>query len=180
MKKSKSKLTVNDLTLGAMLAALSIVIGIVCKNYLNFGNGLFRITFENFPIILSGIMFGPLVGSLVGLSADIISYVLSTQTLAISPLVTLGAGSIGLISGLVSHYLYKKNGYLRLILSAFSAHLIGSLLIKSFALFTYYGWAILWRIPTYVLIATLEILLICFLYNRHFFKKWMWKKGDKK
>ena len=32
----------------AMLAAVSVVIGIFCKNFLNFGNGLFRITLRTF------------------------------------------------------------------------------------------------------------------------------------
>ena len=68
------------LTTAAMLTALSIVIGIFCKNFLNFGMGLFRITFENFPIILSGIMFGPWVGAFVGIASDVLSYILSTQS----------------------------------------------------------------------------------------------------
>ena len=47
--KKKASTSIRTLTCSALLAAASIVIGILCKNYLNFGNGLFRITFENFP-----------------------------------------------------------------------------------------------------------------------------------
>ena len=61
MKKS-----IRVITLAAMLTAMSVVIGIFCKNFLNFGGGLFRITFENLPIILTGILFGPFVGAVVG------------------------------------------------------------------------------------------------------------------
>ena len=97
------------LVYAAMLAAMGVVIGIFCKNFLNFGNGLFRITLENFPVIIAGIAFGPVVGACVGAVADIISYMLSTQSFAISPIVTLGAAMVGAVSGLVSHYVIKLN-----------------------------------------------------------------------
>ena len=54
------------MTIAAMLTAMSVVIGIFCKSFLNFGVGLFRVTFENLPILLAGIMFGPAVGGVVG------------------------------------------------------------------------------------------------------------------
>ena len=53
MGKKKVRLfgNVKSLAIGAMLTAISVVIGIFCKNVLDFG-GVFRITFENLPIIL--------------------------------------------------------------------------------------------------------------------------------
>ena len=56
-RANASAATLKRLVLGAMMAAMSVVIGILCKNFLNFGGGLFRITFENLPIILAGIVF---------------------------------------------------------------------------------------------------------------------------
>lgn len=163
--------TVRTLTTSAMLTALSIVIGIFCKNFLNFGNGLFRITFENFPIILSGIMFGPLVGALVGIASDVLSFILSTQSFAISPIVTLGAALVGFMAGVVSHYVAKREGLARIILSVLSAHFIGSVIVKSVGLFVYYNWLVLWRIPVYFVIATLEAIVICAMYkNKTFYK----------
>ena len=87
------------LVYAAMLAAMGVVIGIFCKNFLNFGNGLFRITLENFPVIIAGIAFGPVVGACVGAVADIIGCILYGY--AINPLITAGAALVGLISGLV-------------------------------------------------------------------------------
>ena len=168
-KKRTGIKSVYVLVYAAMLAAISVVIGIFCKNFLNFGNGLFRITLENFPIILSGLAFGPVVGALVGAVADIISFMLSTQTLAISPVVTLGAAAVGAVSGLVSHYLVKREGNARVILSVLAAHLVGSVLIKSVGLFAYYEWLVLWRIPTYAVIAALECGLLCYLCKRPVF-----------
>ena len=170
-KKRTGIKSVYVLVYAAMLAALSVVIGIFCKNFLNFGNGLFRITLENFPIILSGIAFGPVVGALVGAVADIISFMLSTQSLAISPIVTLGAAAVGAVSGLTFHYVFKRGGNARVILSVAAAHLAGSILIKSVGLFIYYEWMVLWRIPTYVIIAALEAWLLCYLYKSPVFAK---------
>ena len=167
------------LTTAAMLTALSVVIGIFCKNFLNFGMGLFRITFENFPIILSGIMFGPWVGAFVGIASDVLSYSLSTQSFAITPVVTLGAALVGVVSGTVSQYLVKKEGAFRIVASVAAAHLVGSVIVKSIGLFVYYDWMVLWRVPTYAVIATIEALLLCLMYKNKTFNTLM-KKGERK
>ena len=177
--RKKGISNVKILTAAAMLTALSIVIGIFCKTFLNFGLGLFRITFENFPIILSGIMFGPIVGMLVGVSSDVISFVLSTQTFAISPIVTLGAGLVGLVSGAVFHGKTKNFGTKRMVVSVFSAHIVGSMLVKSVGLFVYYGFLVVWRIPLYIVIATLEAIIICVMAKNKNFHHFMNIKGDK-
>ena len=167
---------VKTLTTAAMLTALSVVIGIFCKNFLNFGMGLFRITFENFPIILSGIMFGPWVGAFVGIASDVLSYILSTQSFAITPVVTLGAALVGVVSGAVSHYVVKKEGAFRIIASVVAAHFVGSIIVKSIGLFVYYDWMVLWRIPTYAVIATIEATLICLMNKNKAFNTLI-KKG---
>lgn len=157
--------SVRSLTIAAMLTAVSVIIGIFCKNLLNFGNGLFRITFENLPIILSGILFGPLVGGLVGIATDLISYLLSNQVYPPNLIVTLGAFLIGVLSGAVSRLPFRRETA-RVILSASVAHLIGSVLVKSFGLYQYYGVLVLWRIPLYLVISSVEILLLCLLLRR--------------
>ena len=166
MKKS-----VKVLTLSAMLCAMSVVIGMFCKTFLNFGLGLFRITFENLPIILSGIVFGPIVGGLVGAAGDLVSYLLSPQIYPPNLIVTCGAAAIGIISGFVSHLLIKKRGYVQIIVSGVLAHVVGSMVIKTIGLFQFYSWAVLWRIPLYTVISALEILLICMLYKNATFRR---------
>ena len=155
------------MTMAAMLTAMSVVIGIFCKSFLNFGAGLFRITFENLPILMSGIMFGPVVGGIVGVATDIVSYFLSGQAYPINPLVTLGAGLVGAVSGLLSRYVFKKSGYARIIIPSAAAHVVASMIVKPIGLFAFYGWAVLWRVPVYLVIAPLEILLICLMYRNH-------------
>lgn len=165
------KNSVKRLTLAAMLVAMSVIVGIFCKNFMNFGGGLFRVTFENLPIILSGIMFGPIMGAAVGIATDLISYLLSAQIYPPNLIVTLGAAVIGFTSGFVAKYIVKKNGYFRIIASGASAHILGSMLIKPVGLFTFYSWAVLWRIPLYLVIAPVEIIILCLLYKNANFRK---------
>lgn len=165
------KIGIKSLTTAAMLTAMSIIIGIFCKNFLNFGGGLFRITFENLPIILSGILFGPIVGGIVGCATDLISYLLSSQIYPPNLIVTLGAALIGVISGVVSRCVKEGRG--RIVASCTLAHLVGSVVVKSAGLFMFYGWAIMWRIPLYAVIATVETILICLLYKNNNFKSLM-------
>lgn len=165
------KKRLNVITLAAMLTAMSVVIGIFCKNFLNFGGGLFRITFENLPIILSGIVFGPIIGAVVGVASDMVSYFLSAQVYPPNLVVTLGAAVVGAVSGIVSRVIIKNRGYGQIIASGVSAHLIGSVIIKSIGLYQFYGAAILWRIPLYVFIISIEVLLLCLLYKNLSFRK---------
>ena len=166
MKKSIMKLT-----LAAMLTAMSVVIGIFCKSFLNFGAGLFRVTFENLPIILSGIMFGPMMGALVGIAGDLVSYLLSPQIYPPNLVVTLGAASIGFISGFMAKVVIKKSGYSQIIISGALAHVIGSMMIKSIGLYQFYGMAVLWRIPLYCVIIPVELMIICILYKNATFRR---------
>lgn len=175
------KLSIRYITLSAMLIAMSVAIGIFCKSVLNFGGGLFRITFENLPIILSGVIFGPVMGATVGLASDVISYLLSGQAYPLNVVVTLGAVSVGLISGIVSRFIIKKRGNLQIAVSAAAAHIVGSMIIKPIGLYAFYGVAVLWRIPLYLVIAPIEILIMCLLYSKSGFRRLVDEYGrDKK
>ena len=152
MQKRKSAFrNIQVLTLAAMLAAVSVVIGIFCKNFLNFDNGLFRITFENIPIIFSGILFGPVVGGMVGITSDLVSYLLSFQASA--------------------RYVIKKHGTWQIIVSASAAHIVGSMIIKPIGLYQFYGWMVLFRVPLYLVIAPIEICILCWIFRRKYFQR---------
>ena len=170
-RRSATRSIIKRLVLGAMLAAMSVVIGIVCKNFLNFGGGLLRITFENLPIILAGIFLGPLTGGMVGIVSDLTSYLLSGQIYPPNLIVTCGACAVGVVSGLVAKYTVREHGRKQIILSAAAAHLIGSMIIKPIGLYQFYQWAVLIRIPLYLMIAPLEILLLCLLWKQKSFRK---------
>lgn len=140
MAKKENKIRVYGslriLTLAAMLAAVSAVIGIVCKNFLTF-NIYYRITFENLPVILAGLLFGPFVGAAVGVAADAASCLMSTNP-ALNPLISLGAACVGFCAGAVPKWLLPRRGTPQIALSVAAAHLIGQVLVKSLAKMVWY------------------------------------------
>ena len=171
--KSNNRLfkSIKGMTLSAMLVAMSVVIGIFCKTYLNLGAGLFRITFENLPIIISGILYGPIVGAIVGAASDLVSYLLSPQTYPPNLIVTAGAALIGAVSGITARFIVKKKGRKQIILSGALAHVTGSMIVKSIGLYQFYGISVLLRIPLYIVIASVEIFIMCLLFDRASFRR---------
>lgn len=163
MKKTGLRNT-KILVLAAFMTALSVVIGWVCKTYLTFGDGSVRVTFENMPVILAALWLGPVAGGVVGAASDVISALLSGYS--INPFITMGAAALGLTAGLAFRLVKSKRLWVKTTASTFLAHIIGSVIIKSYALHLY-GYAVLmWiRIPLYIGIALAESYIIYILYN---------------
>lgn len=124
-----------------MLLALSVIIGIICKNLFTWGI-YYRVTFENFPIILAGFCFGPFYGAAVAVGADVISCLCSSNPV-INPIITLGAAAVGFVSGIVGAVSRKLAPNLKnnttLALSVAFAHLIGQVIIKSIGKIVMFG-----------------------------------------
>lgn len=163
---SKSKFPFKDpkvLVLLSLLSALSILFG----KYLAIpGGDVLRFSFENLPILLAGIHFGPIAGALVGAIADLLGCLMVGY--AINPIVTVGAVAIGLTGGIAARLLPKSwPKLLRLAISVTVAHLLGSVVIKTFGLAAYYSMPfmvlMLWRLLNYAIIAVLEITLLYIL-----------------
>lgn len=147
------------LAFSAVLVAMSIV----CGKYLAIrGGDILRFSFENLPILLAGMLFGPVVGAAVGVVADLIGCVLVGY--AINPLVTVGAAVIGAASGILYRVTPRMSLFLRVLLSVGVAHLLGSVVIKTFGLAVFYDMPMvvlmLWRLLNYAIVGALEILLI--------------------
>lgn len=145
----------------ALFAALSIVFG----KYFAFNiTSAIRISLENIPIIIAAVAYGPIAGAIVGATADLIGCLLVGYD--INPIITLGAASIGLISG-ICYIAIKKitnKTILHSIVSVIPAHIIGSVIIKTTGLYIYYKLP-LWftlstRALTYAIIAAAEIIIL--------------------
>ena len=172
-----------------VFAALLSALSIVCGKYLAFNMGdIMRFSFENLPIIFAGIAFGPIVGAAVGVVSDLLGCVLVGY--AIIPLITVGAGSIGFISGLFWFIPKTKSKLMHIVyfsLTVFLAHFIGSVIIKSFGLSAFYDMPIiilmLWRLLNYVIVGSVEgVLLYHLLRNKmlsHEINKIMKRKNTK-
>ncbi len=155
MKNSKN--SVRTLTLLALLIAMSIVFSRV----LSISTGFVRFNLGSLPVLLAAIFFGPGAGFVVGALADMIGGLLSGY--AINPLITLGAGSIGLVAGYLWQKLPELRLGLRLQISVVAAHIVGSVIINSLALRIFYGYAwsiLLTRIPNALVLSAVNTVLI--------------------
>ena len=146
-----------------VMSAFFVALSIVCGKLLAFNMGsVLRFSLENFPIIMSAISFGPLVGAVTAVVADLVGCLIVGYE--INPLVTVGALSVGLISGAVFKLLKSARLFPRLCLSVFAAHLVGSVGIKTVGLSAFYSFPIeilaLWRLLNYVIIGVIELFLI--------------------
>ncbi len=153
---------IKTLCIAATLTAAAVVIAYLCK-FLTTPDGNLRITFENLPIIFAGFIFGPWVGVSVGLCADLLSALIFYGAGGINPLITLGAGCVGLFAGIISRVLPQNKDILCLGASVACAHIIGNMTVKSAALMIWYGTPVLGvlpRIPLYAVIATVEFCLL--------------------
>ena len=168
--------TLFGLCFAGILTAMSIVLG----KFLQIPNPFqefIRISFENMPIIMSGFAFGPLGAALVGAAADLIGCLLYGYS--VNPIITLGAISVGLCSGFISNYSFKKHLLPRVILSCAAAHVIGSVLIKSYGLAVWYldkyelgYWEfVAWRLLNYLIVGTAECVIIYLLLKNSAVKK---------
>ena len=152
-----SKTSVRTLTMLALLVAMSIVFSRV----LSISTGFVRFNLGSLPVLLAALLFGPGAGFAVGAVADMIGGVLSGY--AINPLITLGAGAIGLVAGLAWKKLDNLRVGLRLQISVLLGHFVGSMVINSLALHLYYGYAwgvLLARIPNALVLSAVNIVLL--------------------
>lgn len=162
----------------AMLSAISIILG----KYLAIPAGeIMRFSLESMPIIFAGMAFGPLAGGLCGLVADLIGCLLRGYDINLA--VSLGAMVIGVISGALP-ILLRAVGIRRLpmtIITVAAAHIIGSMLIKTFGLATYYDMpfhvVLLWRVLNYIIIGALDCAVVHILLNNRGIKLEIKKLG---
>ena len=155
MKNSKT--SVRTLVMLALLTAMSIVFARV----FTISTGFVRFNLGALPTHLAAVWFGPAGGFAVGALADMIGGTLSGYS--INPLITLGAGSVGLVSGLLFRQLSQLRLGLRLQLSITAGHVVGSVIINSIALHLFYGytWPVLAaRIPNALILSAVNTVLV--------------------
>ena len=155
MKNSKT--SVRTLVMLALLTAMSIVFARV----FTISTGFVRFNLGALPTHLAAVWFGPAGGFAVGALADMIGGTLSGYS--INPLITLGAGSVGLVSGLLFRQPSQLRLGLRLQLSITAGHVVGSVIINSIALHLFYGYA--WpvlaaRIPNALILSAVNTVLV--------------------
>lgn len=158
----------------ALLAAMTMIF----KRFAVFNIDWLRLSLENAPVLLSGILFGPLAGMVTGIVGDLIGCVFCGY--AVNPIITLGMGLAGCVCGAVYHIIKRLPVFPKLIFSVYSGHILGNLVVKSIGLRLWLAtpWATLaLRIPTYLIIGAAEIFIFSVLLNSKAFTKQMHKIG---
>ncbi len=108
MTKKRSIMDTRTMVKAAFLTAISIVL----TRFLYFfvplaGFPALRISFGEVPIMMAGLLFGPVVGGVAGVASDLIGVLVNSQG-AFHPGFTLSSMLWGVIPGIFA-YIFKKN-----------------------------------------------------------------------
>ena len=122
------------LTVCALLTALSVILA---RLLTIIPSEISRFSLEAVPILLAGLLFGPVPGAAVGFAADFIGCLLSP--FGYNPIFCLPPILYGLWAGLLRGYVWTKPTVWRVALAVFPAALCGSVLWQSAALALVYG-----------------------------------------
>ena len=122
------------LTVCALLTALSIILA---RLLTIIPSEISRFSLEAVPILLAGLLFGPVPGAAVGFAADFIGCLFSP--FGYNPIFCLPPILYGLWAGLLRGYVWTKPTVWRVALAVFPAALCGSVLWQSAALALVYG-----------------------------------------
>lgn len=167
MKKSPA----HTLALLALLCAMEIVLARFCVIWIT--NSI-KITFEAIPILLAGLLFGPIGGAVVGAASDILgAFFLSG--LGWMPVLTVTPALMGLLTGLLRPLLRKKLTLPRLLSVNAPGFILGSMLWTTWWLSSLYGTplvALLFvRVPLYCLIGFLDTLVLYLIFRSGVFQR---------
>lgn len=171
MFKTKKFSTKTVVALG-LLTAISIVLTRFCVIYIT---ETLRISFGNIPIILAGLVFGPVAGAMTGLAADIVGAVFLSG-LGWYPPLTLTAVLMGFIPGLLRRIILVKASFGRTFFVALISNILGTVLWSTLCLHWMYTSPFMAlftvRFPFYIGIALMEAVVLFVLLKTGFFKEY--------
>lgn len=184
---SKRKMTTRTLAYCALLAALSVVLS---RFIIPMPNASTRFSVEAVPIFISGMLFGPMAGGLVGFSADLVGCLFSGY--GYNPLFCIPPILYGVAAGLFRRFLGKKLDLGRLFVAFLAPIILGSIFYQSAALaFVYnskgsFATSFVYFLSTrsiqFAITMVLDVLIIFFLFRTGMFHKlgvWPPKMGEK-
>lgn len=164
----------------ALLCAMEIVLARFCVIWIT---SSIKITFEAIPILLAGILFGPLAGALVGAASDILGSAFLSG-LGWMPQLTVTPLLLGLLPGLLRRFVLKKPVLPRFIAVCAPGFVLGSMLWTTFWLSALYGTPVpallAARVPLYCVIGALDILVVWLLCRSGAFQRTgLWPRPGK-
>lgn len=132
-KKSKVAMTTQTMAYCALLAALSVVLA---RLFGMMPDTASRYSIEAVPIFLSGMLFGPLAGGMVGFVADFVGCLFSPY--GYNPIFCIPPILYGVFGGVFRHTFKKGVTLVRLFVSFLPPVVLGSLLYQSATLSWFY------------------------------------------
>ena len=159
------KISSHKITNMGFLIALSIILTRIASVRIAIGGveGI-RIGLGKFPVVLGGILFGPLAGGLIGGFSDLLGYIINPIG-AYMPHFTLTSALIGIIPVVVLR-LFKRTEEIKTTELGFSiamGHIITSLIMIPYFLHTIFGipWVVL--MPARIIAAPFNILIYTYI-----------------
>ncbi len=174
MQKNKV-MTTKTLAYCALLAALSVVLA---RLFGLMPEESSRYSIEAVPIFLSGMLFGPVAGAMVGFSADFIGCLFSP--FGYNPIFCIPPILYGVFGGLFRHYLSKKLSLPRLVASFLPPVVLGSVLYQSFSLAYVYYYTTFWeglalklstRSVQFAIVLVADVLVLWLLFKANIFTR---------
>lgn len=167
MKKTKT-MDIRTVVKAGFLVAISIVMTRFAFIMLPIaGASALRISFGEMPIMLSGLMFGPVIGGLTGIGADLLGVLINPQG-PYYPGFTISSMLWGVIPGIIIYSLRNKMPYSKLfsfrfiLLSVAIATIIVSFL-NTIWINNLYGVALVVLLPPRILSAAISIPILSIL-----------------
>lgn len=163
--RTKSKIDVRTVVKAGFLVAISIVMTRFAYIMLPIGgvSGM-RISFGELPIMLSGFLFGPLVGGLTGIAADLIGVLVNPQG-PYFPGFTISSMMWGVIPGLMMKVFNKGKDYslFKVMLTVAIGYLVVSLALNTLWLSILYSAAFFVLLPARILNVVISIPIMGFV-----------------
>jgi len=98
------KLTTRKLAISGVLGAIAIILGVTSLGFIPVPTPAGHATIMHIPVILGGIIEGPLVGALVGLIFGVYSFLNATNPIFANPLIAILPR---IFIGVAAYYSYK-------------------------------------------------------------------------
>lgn len=173
MSNNKKKLfNIRDLTKAAFLTAISIVLTRFAYFFIPLaGLPTLRISFGEMPLMMIGLIFGPIIGAVGGAAADLIGVLVNSQG-TFHPGFTLSSILWGAIPGLLMTAFRKKNNYERIYsrrnisIAVTIAFIIVSVILNTIWLAQLFGEAFIVLFPGRVISAIINIPIQSYIISK--------------
>ena len=159
---TRNRISTKTLVLAAIFVAMNVILSRLGAIMLF--NGSVRFSFGNIPLIVSGLILGPVVGAMTGGIADLLGFFINSHGGAFHPGFTLSSILTGAIPGVIMFLSpTKKSSLFNVVVANISILVIVSLLLNTYWLSQLQGAAYLVLLParaiTSLIITVLNVLI---------------------